>query len=269
MPKINKKYLNPANYYKKAYKFAYNYFLHDAAALELMESQKFEQAGLSVELGLLALNKVLQEKHGRDFDYINDSIHWLVFAAISISDFKFKRILEIGTFDGEFTHILAKLFPRVTIVTVDLPEDDPLLRGLYNRENSDSYESYLKLQSYNINEPNIESIKVNSFFLLDKVDDKFDLIWVDGGHLYPEVAWDLCSSFHLCNPGGLILCDDVILSPAFYKDKYVSTESSEVLDYIKLRLDCSLMLFLKRRNPDLYSKPVSRKYVACLRKPIK
>ncbi len=269
MPIINKKYLNPANYLNKAYMLAYKHFLHDAAALECEEARKFAQSGLDVAHGLRALNVVLQKKLGRDFDFINDSIHWLVFGALSISGIKPNRILEIGTFDGEFTHILAKLFPQATIVTVDLPEDDPLLRGLYDRENDDAYASYQKLQSGNLKEPNILPIKVNSFFLLDKVDEKFDLIWVDGGHLYPEVAWDLCSAFYLCNSGGLVLCDDVIAASAFYRDKYVSTESCEALDYIQLRLDCSLTLFLKRRNSELYAKAVSRKYVACLRKPAK
>lgn len=269
MPISFKKYFIPANYYKKVCKLIYKYFLHNAAALKVLEAQKFEQSGLDLESGLHALNSVLQLKLGRDFDFLNDSIHWLLFAAVSKSDFKPKKILEIGTFDGEFTYILAKLFPQATIVTVDLPEDDPLLRGLYDRENTDAYASYLKIQSCNLKELNILPIKANSFFLLDNVNDKFDLIWVDGGHLYPEVAWDLCSAYHLCNSGGLILCDDVISSPSFFRDQYVSTESYEVLNYIKLRLDCSLMLFIKRRNPDLYLKAVSRKYVACLRKPAK
>jgi predicted O-methyltransferase YrrM len=236
--------------------------------LKQEEQRKFKKSDLDLDSGLVLLNGILNKKLGRYFDFKNDSIHWLVFSALSARGYKPERILEIGTFDGEFTFILSQLFPESEVVTVDLPESDPLLRGLYDRENDEAFTEYLRIQRTNLSQPNIQAIKCNSFFILDQFQCKFDLIWVDGGHLYPEVAWDLCSSYHLCSPGGYVLCDDVIPESKSYKDQYVSHESNEVLEYVQSRVDCELTLFLKRRNPELYARRHTRKYVSCMRKPI-
>jgi predicted O-methyltransferase YrrM len=203
---------------------------------------------------------------GSDFDFASDSIHWLVFSALSVAKTDVRHILEIGTFDGEFTWILSRLFPEAKITTVDLPGSDPLLRDFYNRESDSDFQRYKAKQKANLANGNINLVESNSFFLLDKVSEKFDLIWVDGGHLYPEVAWDLCSAYHLCRDDGQVLCDDVIPLKKFYKDRYVSTESFEVLKYLQARTPIELILFLKRRNPFFFAVKKDRKYVSCMQK---
>jgi hypothetical protein len=163
---------------------------------------------------------------------------------------------------------LARLFPGAMITTVDLPASDPLLRDFYNREDDSAFQKYKNTQKNNLASKNIKLVETNSMFLLDKINGKFDLIWVDAGHLYPEVAWDLCNAYQLCGNGGVVLCDDVIPLKTPYKDRYVSTESFEVLSYLEARVEVALSLFLKRRNPLLFANKKSRKYVAMLRKPI-
>ncbi|MDI1270383.1 MAG: class I SAM-dependent methyltransferase [Polaromonas sp.] len=268
------KYLNPVRYLNRAsrhvddyYRTCYRKFIHDAESLEATENSKFEKNSLDLAQAQTVLNKILQVMRGRDFDYENDSIHWLVFSALSISTPGIRNILEIGTFDGEFTSILSRLFPDAKITTVDLPASDPLLRDFYDREEDSAFQRYKKKQAANLANENIKLIETNSFFLLEKTSEKFDLIWVDGGHLYPEVAWDLCSAYHLCASGGHVLCDDVIPLKKLYRDRYVSTESFEVLNYLEARASVQLALFLKRRNPLFFAKIKQRKYVACLKKP--
>jgi predicted O-methyltransferase YrrM len=126
----------------------------------------------------------------------------------------------------------------------------------------------MKKQKINTNLDNIRLIKSNTFFLMDqlKKNEKFDLIWVDGGHLYPDIAWDLCNAYYLLNEGGILLCDDIIMSDKKYKTNYVSTESWEVLKYIEQRISSPITFLLKRLAPTLYSRKYSRKYVAVLKK---
>lgn len=268
------KYLSPSryvarlrSYVDRAHGTFYRNFVHDGARLNALEDLKFANASLDMRKAQSVLNVILQETRGRDFDFDNDSIHWLVFSAMSLSNTRVLNILEIGTFEGEFTAILAKLFPEATITTVDLPASDPLLRDFYNREEDSAFQKYKNTQKGNLESKNIRLVETNSMFLLDKVSGKFDLIWVDAGHLYPEVAWDLCNAYYLCSNGGVMLCDDVIPLKNSYKDRYVSTESFEVLEYLQARESVELTMFLKRRDPHFFAKKVDRKYVACLIKP--
>ena len=111
-------------------------------------------------------------------------------------------------------------------------------------------------------------MEFNTLFLLSNIslDEKFDLIWVDGGHLYPDVAWDLSNAYHLLNKGGYLLCDDVVKSDKYYSNGYVSTDSYEVLNYLEERIDGGITYFLKRISWVLYPRIKTRKYVALLKK---
>ena len=260
-------YVNPYKIVRKLYRVAYCRWVWNGSSIAESENTKLRDAGLDVAAALSLLNPLLVGRRGRAFDYAEDSIHWVVFAAYARAGHRVQRILEIGTFDGEFTWLLSQLFPDTRIIAIDLPENDPLLRGLYDRENDGKYNRYLALQGANTNHPNIQALKVNSLFLLDHVTGPFDLIWVDGGHLYPEVAWDICQAWHLCAPGGTLLCDDVIDSHQHYQDDYVSTESFEALEYLTNRVvGTKLELFLKRQNPEYHAFRHLRKYVAQVKK---
>jgi len=117
------------------------------------------------------------------------SIHWVLFCSLSLA-YDIKDILEIGTFDGETARIIAEIFPDGKITTLDLPDDDPILASSYQRTELEQL-TFKEIQNENIRHPRIEFIQANSFYLPSLVQGKFDLIWIDGGHLYPEVAWDI------------------------------------------------------------------------------
>jgi predicted O-methyltransferase YrrM len=262
------RFLDPWVYYSKVRRTIYKAFLHDPKRVADGARATFEARGLDETGARLLLNDTLRGLGKLPFDPELDSVHWLLFAAIALKGEPIRRILELGTFEAATTAILGRLFPQAEIVTVDLPESDPLLRAYYNRKDDARYTSFLEKQRDNLAlAPKARSIKLNSLFLLDAVTGPFDLIWVDAGHHYPEVAWDTCSALHLCRAGGLLLFDDVICQKRPYKDAYVSTDVFEVLRYLQERRDGALTYFLKRRSPDTLAMTHAHKYVAWYRKP--
>jgi predicted O-methyltransferase YrrM len=227
-----------------------------------------DAAGLDSSKGLQLLNDLLRDSLGRPFDFGKDSVHWLVFACLCDALPAVSRILEIGTFDGAFTALLSRLFPTAEITTVDLPESDPLLRSTYRRDADAAYRRFVATRDANLGAPNIRFHQFNSAFLLDRVKGPFDLVWVDGGHLYPEIAWDIAAAHHLCRDGGIVLCDDVISAADGPRTPYVSPDSFRVLDYFAQRTGETLHLFLKRCSFKHAGVPRKRKYVAMMRRKV-
>lgn len=244
---------------------------YDLDAIEVQENAKFEQVGLNRDSGLARLDMVLADMGARPFDDLDgtDSIHWLLFSSLSVSARAqdITRILEIGTFRGKTALLLHKLFPHAHVTTCDLPITDPIMRQTYRRETGHLLADYLSVRDSRVQREGITFVETNSFFLPEKTGPEFDLVWVDGGHLFPEVAWDICNAWHLCRPGGLILCDDIIPDPRG-GDAYGSDASHVVLQYIAARTQATPTYFLKRRNPHWSADAVRRKYVAWIERPL-
>ena len=263
------KYLNPNKYYSKfiylynKYRFILSYDLNE---IQKIERNKFINLGLSYEDLIIDLNKILLRMELGDFESQKGlmSVHWLLFCAISkISNIK--RVLEIGTSDGTTASLLSNIFNKAEIVTLDLPKDDPIYRKYYRRDNKENLERFEENRGNIKTFKNIQYIEKNSFYLPKLISKKFDLIWIDGGHLYPEIAWDICNAYHMCKKGGWILCDDVICTEKDYKDDYVSTDSFRVLEYIKERSKEEIIYFFKRESSAWSQNPRTRKYVALMK----
>tara|TARA_Y100001968_G_scaffold333538_1_gene397075 strand:- start:3559 stop:4167 length:609 start_codon:yes stop_codon:yes gene_type:complete len=137
------------------------------------------------------------------------SEHLIIFAALSISSFKPRNILEIGTYDGKTALILSKLFPESNITTIDLKDEDPIFIGSYSRDNN--VEEFINYRNKLINKAtNINFIKSNSLYLtFSNYLKNQDLIWLDGAHGYPIVASDITNCIRLLNNQGILMCDDV------------------------------------------------------------
>lgn len=261
--KVIDKVFNKLTYFK--YKtFDYNHEL-----ILKKENSKFLNLGLDNIKAVDKLNFVLESLGLEKYNVFNDSVHWKLFSALSILNKNDNlEILEIGTYDGNFTKILSNLFPHANITTIDLPDDDPIFSNSYDRKNLDAFNKYMDTQKQNIKSNNISLINTNTLFLLESLKDqkKFDIIWVDGGHLYPEIAWDICQCFYLLKKGGYMLCDDIIKSFKDYKTEYVSTEAFRVLNYLDERHDSKNIYFLKRLDPHRLSNIYSKKYVSIIKK---
>jgi predicted O-methyltransferase YrrM len=260
------RFLLPANYARRLRRSWFQ-LGYDLRAIREEEKIKFAAAGLDYDLGVKQLNACLSAMGSKPYPLNGGmaSVHWLLFACLGQS-FQPRRILEIGTYDGQTTALLARLFPQSEVVTVDLPISDPILLQTYGRANRKTMADFERTRAANTGAPNIVSMKINSFFLPAVLTGKFDLTWVDGGHLYPEIAWDLCNAYHLVRDGGYVMCDDVMNNPESYSDGYVSPDSERVLRYLCERTRDSLTLFLKRDSARESADPRTRKFVALLKK---
>ncbi len=244
---------------------------YDAEGARAEMKRRFKEAGLEREQALERLNAALATMNSKPFNMETgeDSVHWLLFSALSLSKDApdIKNILEIGTFRGKTAALLKLLFPHAEIFTCDLPEDDPIYRTSYRREDPTVYADHKAKRDANIDQDGITLLETNSFFLPEKVDRKFDLIWVDGGHLYPEVAWDTCNAWHMCRSGGYVLFDDVFTHPKGGDGVYGNTDANAVIQYLAERSSAKPLYFLKRENPIWSAEEKRRKYVVMLRKP--
>jgi predicted O-methyltransferase YrrM len=243
---------------------------YDLAAVQAQERQKFAAAGLDPVAGRTRLDEVLGALFGQRFDHVTgtDSVHWLLFACISLTDAgkDMRDILEIGTFRGKTTVILKALFPQAQVVTCDLPDNDPILAASYRRGDAAGMAEYKQMRDSRVKQDGIRFVEANSFFLPEVARGPYDLIWMDGGHLYPEVAWDMANAWHMCRPGGLVLCDDVYTHPKG-GDAYASSAGLEVIEYLAARTLVEVTHFIKRENPAWAADVRQRKHVSILRKP--
>tara|TARA_B100000902_G_C27221225_1_gene869778 strand:+ start:314 stop:850 length:537 start_codon:yes stop_codon:yes gene_type:complete len=116
---------------------------------------------------------------------------------------KFKKVLEIGSYEGIFTCYAASVFADVvhTVDPFDVSDE-----GTNVTENVES--------NFNSNISNcpsgnkIISHKMFSDNFFAKNNDVFDLIYVDGSHEPEDVIKDLNNSFDVCKIGGIIWVDD-------------------------------------------------------------
>ena len=234
-------------------------------SIRATERRKFAELGFQYDDSLIRLNSFLRKLGRPDFNSQEDSIHLLLFSCISLCA-NITNILEIGTYLGESTVLLSQIFPNSSITTVDLPDDDPILAATYGRNNAAAMREYREKQRRNVSRPAVNFLQKNSFFLSAVLEKKFDLIWIDGGHLYPEIAWDICNAYHLCIRTGWILCDDVILHKRGYRSELSSPDSFKVLEYVSRRTADKVTYFLKRESPKWSANPRKRKYVAVFQK---
>ena len=191
------------------------------------------------------------------------SEHLLLLSAISITKHNITNILEIGTFDGKTALILSKLFPSSTVTTVDLPDDSTTFTNTYGR-NKDIFDFVKNRNNLLAQIKKIAFKQVHSINLV-RLDEKFDLIWIDGAHGYPVVAMDVINSFRLAHFGAYILIDDIWVRTRS-DNNYESIGGYESCNALKdASLISSFTLFNKRLS-GIYNYPGQEKFVALFRK---
>ena len=174
---------------------------------------------------------ILKELIGREFNN-SDSEHWPLFSAISNLVSGNTNILEIGTADGLTASILASLFPKSEIVTIDLPAANKTFKESYNRENI--FNEYVNRRNNLLGQyHNITFIEMNSVKLNSWTKNSFDLIWVDGAHGYPVLPLDLYNACMLIKENGFIVVDDIFLNLRKTDEMYRSTAAIETLRLFK------------------------------------
>ena len=134
--------------------------------------------------------------------------------------FKIKdsKILEVGVHKGDFSKKLIKNFSPKKLILVDpwvAFEDNIYKDSLYGKSEKngqqiqDQYFNDLTeyfQQDISYNKVEIVRNTSDKFFLTNN--SKFDLIYIDGNHLYDFVKKDLLNSLNCLNQNGIIILDD-------------------------------------------------------------
>ena len=148
-----------------------------------------------------------------------------------------KNFLEIGVFHGVTSRNVCELLYSFhgndfKFTGIDLfVNDDTLLKDEYipkikfsNLLKTIYYKYIIRLDPYSVDsilrllkkfQKNVNIIKGNSNKVLKEINvDKFDYVFLDGGHKYETVKNDLENLTQIVNNNGTILCDDYDLSYA-------------------------------------------------------
>ena len=193
----------------------------------------------NLELNVKFIKSILL-KYGLNYHKKDLSWQYHLFAGFKRKfeerNIKIDKILEIGTLNGEFTNFLSEIFPNSEIISIDLNENDQSFTSSYNRENPKELSKILEFRNKNLDKKNIKFIRMNSLEIGNNFkSNSFDLIWIDGDHLNPQVTIDIFQSLKLIKKNGIICVDDVIKDDDILKDKinnlYVSSESFKTLEY--------------------------------------
>ena len=202
--------------------------------------------------------KSILANHNIDYYSHHQSWHYHIFTGLSNNNPI--NILEIGTHKANFTYYLSYIFPNSKITTIDLPDDNLQFINSYNRSDKKIYEQYVNSRKKNLNRKNITFLQFKSSFLSSKFSpETFDIIWIDGAHLDPDVSEDINHSINLCKKGGIICVDDVITGN--FKNAYVSKDSYVTLEKLSNTNVLKSHYFNKRINVDNFFKD-RKKYIS-------
>jgi hypothetical protein len=248
-------------------KLRINSVVLDEEQLTINEKERYQKYSWDFNCALNKLNATLRSLGWETYrEEEGISRHQILFSAIS-NHHQVDHILEIGTSTGESTFLLSHLFPEAKILTVDLPETDAVFRNYSGMKgNDEKLSEYRKIRDSNLSGRNIKFVQCNSFSLPAITGDKFDLIWVDGCHFFPEVSWDICNAYHYCNVGGHILVDDVLEKGVHKKTDKVSSDPRVMLENLKDRSGIDVDFFLKRTDRRSLSDQTTLKYLGVIRK---
>ncbi|MDC3122161.1 class I SAM-dependent methyltransferase, partial [Prochlorococcus sp. AH-716-J21] len=161
------------------------------------------------------------------------SEHLIIFAAISLQYSNLEYILEIGTYDGFTTAVLANLFPKSNIITIDLEDKDQLFIDSYNRNDKYKRNNFISQRNKLLSSfDNIKFIQKNSLTITrdENLLKRYGLIWIDGAHGYPVVCSDITNAINLAMKDTIIMCDDVWKDNRYDDSVYNSKASFQTLE---------------------------------------
>jgi len=233
----------------------------DKPLIELVNDQKkvYSSLGLSYDDAIAKLNRICLNRFGVKYSENNGmwSEHLVFFAALATSQLAISNILEIGTFKGETTRILADLFPNSHIDSIDLSHDEIRNIGTYayavdELPNSKEMPINVKLRTQN-------SLKLIAETL------EYDLIWVDGNHKSPYAQIDIACAIRLIKDKGFVLCDDVYLkTPRIEKES--GSESVDTILAFKEAGMINSFFIRKRLGKKFNNKITGTKFLAVLQR---
>ena len=195
----------------------------------------YKKMGLNRSKALKKLNKILNNFSNKIYseDYEMSSEHLIIFTAISIKYSNIEYILEIGTYNGFTTAVLANLFPKSKIITIDLKDKDQLFIGSYNRNDKDKRNNFISQRNKLLSSfENIKFVQKNSLTITKdrNLFKDYGLIWIDWAHGYPIVCSDITNAINLAMKDTIIMCDDVWKDNRYDDSVYNSKASFQTLE---------------------------------------
>jgi predicted O-methyltransferase YrrM len=236
--------------------------IYDFNKFQKEQNSIFEYFNLDRDNALHKLAKVREE-----YPFLNRSMsseHEVFFSAVSLSNLKINKILEIGTHDGKNSLLLSLLFKNAEIETIDLPNKSKDFIKFYNRE--DKLDEFIKSRNEVLSKNDkIKFIEINSinFFNSDK---NYDLIWIDGAHGYPVVCIDIINSLRNISSNGIIMCDDIFVNKIKSDKMYESTAAFETLNELAKEKIIDYKLIYKRLDCINNCDKLNRKFVGVFKK---
>ena len=228
-----------------------------------LQNEKFNKLDLDRELGLIYLKRT--KETFKIPTRKMSSEHEVFFSSLACKfENRFKKILEIGTFDGNNSFLLSRIFKNSEIDTIDLDSNSNEFKYSYDRVNQNK--EFSNNRNFILKKDrNIKFIEMNSIKLCNH-DKKYDLIWIDGAHGYPVVCIDILNSLRLLNENGFIMCDDVYINKIESDKMYSSIAAYEVLTELQKEKIVSFDLIYKRLDVENNSSERNRKFIAIIKK---
>jgi predicted O-methyltransferase YrrM len=236
----------------------------DKRAPKLFADQKaaYSALGLTYEEALTKLDEVCLRRFGVTFSENNGmwSEHLVFFAAISVSKVDVVNVLEIGTFKGETTRILADLFPKSQIASIDLSHNEIKNIGTY---------AYAANELPNSQEmPSNVTLKTLNSLKLSNESSTYDLIWVDGNHKSPYIQIDIANAIRLVSKSGFVLCDDIFLKPSRF-EKNSGPEGLETILALKEAGMIRVSFIRKRLSNKFNNRITGAKFLGVIQKELR
>ena len=149
-----------------------------------------------------------------------------------------KNIFEFGTCSGKTTTLMALNSPDDSkIITLTLNLDQAKNLSLDKQDNKVSIRNIINESNYNkfIFSGKDYEKKISVMFMdsrelkIDEYLNKFDLIFIDGGHTYSIIENDASKAFKMVKLGGIILWHDYVPGKTSDKDvvKYLNKISKD------------------------------------------
>jgi len=258
-------FILPSFLYKKIKKNFYYFKNYKYRKYDLSKDLKYNEDTLKkINIDVERIKNVFKKLN---IDYYDQSLSWHYQIFCGLSDYflskeiKVNNILEIGTFDGKFANFLSKIYPNSEITTIDLKQSDEKFKNSYSREDNNIRVKFLQKRTDYLNKSNINFIEMDSTLIKENFKSKkFEMIWVDGDHLDPQVSTDIINSLDLINSSSLICVDDVMIyEDNFIKIKNCTNESYKTLKYLEGQNKIKNLYLLKRI---IKSNAQGKKYIS-------
>ena len=96
---------------------------------------------------------------------------------------------------------------------------------------------------------NVNFYKKNTCHLFDNNLVKYDLVWLDGSHSYPEISWDVFYALSSLSKTGILLIDDIFIEKYYKKINFLDQiDAYKVIKYYNDRDKIKFKFFTKRTN---------------------